>query len=226
MSERKKSLKGSWLWGALLFTVLVLIDMVTKILADAYFDYGDPYFEIIPGYLEWGLTYNRGVAFSMMTDAPTPAKMALVYSTAVLFVVFAIYYLKLDPRRTWVRVALVFIIAGGVGNLIDRVYYKMWIDGNPAELGGVRDMVYLKIWIFSFGTCNFADFFIVGGAIGLMAAILFFDAGAMFPLTAKYKALSKEYAEKDEKRQAEKLAKKQEKALRNMEAKTVEEKEE
>ena len=113
MSERKKSLKGSWLWGALLFTVLVLIDMVTKILADAYFDYGDPYFEIIPGYLEWGLTYNRGVAFSMMTDAPTPAKMALVYSTAVLFVVFAIYYLKLDPRRTWVRVAVTGSLSSG-----------------------------------------------------------------------------------------------------------------
>ncbi|MBE7080349.1 MAG: signal peptidase II [Clostridiales bacterium] len=229
MSERKKSLKGSWLWGALLFAVLVLIDMVTKILADAYFDVGDPYFEIIPGYLEWGLAYNRGVAFSMMKDMTPPAKMALVWSTVVVFVVFTIYYLKIDPRRRWVRVALVLIIAGGVGNLIDRVYYQVWEPysaTDPSTWDGVRDMVRLKIFMFDFGVCNFADFFIVGGAITLMAAILFFDAGAMFPLTKKYKALSKEYEEREEQKQAKKLAKKQERALRNMEAKSIEEKEE
>jgi len=90
----------------------------------------------------------------------------------------------------------------------------------------VRDMVRLKIFMFDFGVCNFADFFIVGGAITLMAAILFFDAGAMFPLTKKYKALSKEYEEREEQKQAKKLAKKQERALRNMEAKSIEEKEE
>ena len=208
MSEQKKSLKGSWLWGALLFVLLLLIDMVTKIVADAYFDLGDPYVKIIPGYLEWGLTYNRGVAFSMLTNATPTVKMALVCSTGLLFVVFAIVYLKMDARRTWVRMALIFIIAGGVGNFIDRVYYKMWIPGNPAELGGVRDMVALKIWIFDFGMCNFADFFIVGGAIALMAGILFFDAEALYPLTKKYKALSKEYAEKAE----QKESKKQEKA--------------
>ena len=122
----------------------------------------------------------------------------------ILFVVFAIYYVKLDPRRTWVRVALIFIIAGGVGNLIDRVYYRVW---DPTSFGGVRDMVRLKIFMFDFGVCNFADFFIVGGAIALMVAMLFFDAGALYPLTEKYKALSKEYEEKEEKKQEEKREK-------------------
>ena len=206
MIEQKKSVKGSWLWGALVFPVLVLIDMVTKILADAYYDYGDPYFKIIPGYLEWGLTYNRGVAFSMMHDAPTPAKIALVWSTAVLFVVFAVYYIKLDPRRTWVRVALIFIIAGGVGNLIDRVYYQMWISGDPAELGGVRDMVYLNV-VMNFGVCNFADFFICIGSAVLVVAMVFFDQDALLPL-GKYKEMAKQAMEKEEQKKIEKQAKK------------------
>ena len=208
MSRVKKE-KGSWLWGALLLVILLLIDMVTKILADAYYDFGDPYFEIIPGYLEWGLAYNRGISFSIGSDAPIPAKIALVASTGVLFVIFAIYFLKLDPRRTWVRVALVFIIAGGVGNLIDRVYYRVWepMTSDPATWDGVRDMVRLKIFMFDFGVCNFADFFIVGGAITLMVAMLFFDAGALCPLTKKYKALSKEYMEAEERKQEEKREK-------------------
>ena len=72
---------------------------------------------------------------------------------------------------------------------------------------GVRDMVRLKIFMFDFGVCNFADFFIVGGAITLMVAMLFFDAGALCPLTKKYKALSKEYMEAEERKQEEKREK-------------------
>lgn len=210
MSEVKKA-KNTWLWGALLFVALLLVDMVTKMLADAYFDPGDPYVQIIPGYLEWGLTYNPGMAFSIGATSPLPAKVALVVCTAILFVAFSVYFVKLDPRRVWVRVALVLIVAGGVGNLVDRVYCLLQphVEGIPSTFIGVRDMVRLKIFMFDFGVCNFADFFIVGGAIVLIAAILFFDAGALYPVTEKYKLLSKEYEEKEEKKQAEKLAKRQ-----------------
>lgn len=224
MSEEKRAIK-SWLWGVLLFVGLIAIDLVTKIVADAYFDPDDPFFEIIPGYLEWGLVYNRGISFSIGSNAPVPAKIALVAATGVLFVVFAVYYFKIDPRRTWVRVALVFIIAGGVGNLIDRVYYQVWepyVPSDPSTWDGVRDMVRLKIFMFDFGVCNFADFFIVGGAITLIVAILFFDAGAIYPLTEKYKALSKEYEEKEEKKQAEKQEKAKAYALQKAAERTQE----
>lgn len=227
MSKVKKE-KYAWLKGALLFVILLLIDMVTKIVADAHYDVGDPYFEIIPGYLEWGLAYNRGISFSIGSDASIPAKIALIAATGVLFVLFAIYYLKIDPRRKWVRVALIFIIAGGVGNLIDRVYYRVWEPfslTDPSTWDGVRDMVRLKIFTFDFGVCNFADFFIVGGAIALIVAILFFDAGAIFPLTKKYKALSKEYEELEEKKQQAKQEKAKAYALKKAEERRQDKKE-
>ena len=213
MEKVKSFLKKSWniwLWGALLFIGLLAVDLVTKIVADALWDPSDPSVKIIPGYLELCLVYNRGISFSIGSDASVGAKIALVVATAVLFVVFGVYFVMMDKRRTWVRVALVFIIAGGVGNLIDRVYYQVWepySELDPSTWDGVRDMVRLKIFMFDFGVCNFADFFIVGGAIALIAAMLFFDAGAMFPLTEKYKALSKEYEEKEEKKQEEKREK-------------------
>ena len=203
------SLKGSSLWGVLLFAILIFIDMLTKIVADAYFDVKDPSIKIIPGYLELCIRYNRGVAFSMANGWPAPAKMALVASTCVLFVVFSLYYFKMDKRRAWVRFALVLIVAGGVGNLIDRVYYQVWEPysvTDPSTWDGVRDMVYLKIWVFDFGVCNFADFFIVGGAIVLMAAMFFFDTSAIFPLTKKYKALAKEAEAEEERKKEEKAA--------------------
>ncbi len=210
--EGRYSLKGSSLWGVLLFGILLLIDMLTKIVADAYFDPSDEPIKLIPGYLELRLSYNRGVAFSMASDWDAPAKIALIAATCVLFIVFAVYYFKMDKRRSWVRVALVFIVAGGIGNLIDRIYYQMW---NPEAAGGVRDMVYLKFYFdfLDFGVCNFADFFIVGGAITLIVAMLFFDTGAIFPLTKKYKALSKEAEEAEERKKAAKIKAAKERAL-------------
>ena len=185
---KKKELFGinSWVWGVVVFVLLIAIDLVTKIVADALWDPSDPSVKIIPGYLELCLVYNRGISFSIGSNAPVPAKIALVAATGVLFVVMGVVYFKMDKRRTWVRFALVFIVAGGVGNLIDRVYYQVWepySSTDPTTWDGVRDMVRLKIFMFDFGVCNFADFFIVGGAIALIVAILFFDAGAIFPLT-------------------------------------------
>jgi lipoprotein signal peptidase len=89
---------------------------------------------------------------------------------------------------------LIFVLAGGVGNLVDRVYYRVW-DKNC--LYGVRDMVDLSR--FGFAVCNFADFFICAGAAILVVAFLFFDKDAVCPV-GKYKKLAKE-AEEQEKEQ-------------------------
>ena len=42
----------------------------------------------------------------------------------------------------------------------------------------------------------------------LALAMLFFDADAVFPMTKKYKALAKEYEEKEERKKAKKAAQK------------------
>jgi lipoprotein signal peptidase len=94
-------------------------------------------------------------------------------------------------------------VAGGVGNLIDRLYYKVW----QADCAyGVRDMVNLSR--FGFAVCNFADFFISIGAVMLVLSFLFFDKDALFPTGKKYKELSKE----SEMEAAEKKNKKTDKA--------------
>ena len=44
---------------------------------------------------------------------------------------------------------------------------------------------------FGFAVCNFADFFISGGAVALVLALVFFDKEALFPI-GKYKTLAEE----------------------------------
>lgn len=191
MAKEKKTnnvAKGGYLWGILLFCVLLLIDLVTKAVADAYFSQpsAPQKIDIIPGWISLCITYNRGISYGMGDNAPLWAKIAVIAGTAVLMLILTIVYFKVDKSRTLIRIAIVCIVAGGVGNLIDRVYYRVW-DVATYPLG-VRDMVDLSR--FGFAVCNFADFFITGGAVALMLSLLFFDKEAVLPV-GKYKEMAK-----------------------------------
>ena len=210
--ENKHSLKGSRLWGVLLFAILVFIDQITKIVADVYFGNvpsAPESIAIIPGVIELTMEYNRGIAFSMFSGAGQAGKIAIVVGTALIMLAVSVVYFKIDKRRTLLRIALVLIVAGGVGNLIDRVYYQVWDPATATGFrDGVRDMVRVDFKIMDFGVCNFADFFISGGAVLFILSLLFFDKDAIFPVGEKYKALAKEAQEAEEKKKAEKEAKK------------------
>ena len=186
-------------WGVLIFFVLLFIDQLTKAVADAYFSAPNApiLIIVIDDWLNLCITYNRGISYGMGKNAPTWAKIAVIIGTAVLMAAFAVYYFKGDKSRKMVRLAAVFVVAGGVGNLIDRVYYEVW---DPNAMYGVRDMVDLSR--FGFAVCNFADFFITGGAVMLILALLFFDKDAIFPV-GKYRELAQAMAEEREAKEQE-----------------------
>ena len=187
--KRERDRLKAWraiLWGVILFILLVLADQLTKVAADVYFGRkGNDPITVIPGWIYLEITYNRGIAYGTLGDAAEWLKIAVVVGTGVLMLLFAIFYVRMDTRRTFLRIAFIFIIAGGIGNLIDRVQYKVW---ESDSLYGVRDMVNLER--FGFAVCNLADFFITGGAVMLVLGLLFFDRDALFPTGKKYKALA------------------------------------
>ncbi len=184
----KGVLKGCSWWGVLFFAILLLIDLATKTLAELYFTQVDAptTIPLIPDWLELCLTYNRGIAYGIGTDSSQALKIGVIAATGVMMLVLTVFYFKLDKRRGPARTALVFIVAGGVGNLIDRVYYRVW-DASTSL--GVRDMVDLSR--FGFAVCNFADFWITIGAVLLVLSLLFFDKDALLPV-GKYRKMAKE----------------------------------
>lgn len=184
----------SVLWGIFWLLVLVIIDQLTKLVADSYLQ--GQRIDVIPGWISLCITYNQGIAYGQLSNVDVWVKILIVAATGVLMLVFTIIYLRLDVRRSLLRAALVMVIAGGIGNLIDRVYFQVW---DPNALYGVRDMVDLSR--FGFAVCNFADFFICIGAALLVLSILFFDTDALFP-TGKYKVLAEEYELADQEEQS------------------------
>ena len=200
------SLKGSCLWGILLFSFLIVIDLLTKAAAEVYFTNGGKEIDIIPNLIWIDFTYNSGISYGLGANASPAVKIGVIAATAAIMLILTVMYFAADKRRSLLRVALVLIVAGGVGNLIDRLYFRVW---EADTLLGVRDMVNLSK--IGFGVCNFADFFITFGAVLLVLAFLFFDRDAIKPV-GKYQLLAKEAEDLAEEKRARKKALKAEKA--------------
>ena len=104
------------------------------------------------------LTYveNRGVAFGMFQGM----QWIFIAVTVIMLFLIIFYMFKKRPQGKLVYIASALIIGGGIGNLIDRIYYGFVID-------------YLSFSFFP-PVCNFADYCITIGVFLLAAYLLFF----------------------------------------------------
>ncbi|MFL0694114.1 MAG: signal peptidase II [Agrobacterium tumefaciens] len=134
----------------LTFIVIVLIlDQAIKYAVEVYL----PMHELIPVMPFWALyrTHNLGVAFSMLShlDAWFIIGLRLVIVAFVLWL-----WRKTGPEQHFAHLGFAMIIAGALGNIIDRFTYGYVVD---------YILFYTQTW--SFAVFNLADSFITIGAI-------------------------------------------------------------
>ena len=122
----------NWLWTSGLVAVL---DQITKTIADSRLDLRVP-FEVIPG-LNMTLCYNKGAAFSILSNAGGWQRWFLIAVSLIISIVLVFWLRNVDKNRKFLASGLALILGGAVGNLIDRslfgyvidfidVYYKYW----------------------------------------------------------------------------------------------------
>lgn len=172
------------------FAVLLTIDLVLKHCEEKYFWE----FTVIPNFIavQHGV-HNTGAAFSFLSDTEW-GRIFFIVLTFIMLVVMTCVFLFLPERFKGLKISLVMIASGALGNLVDRLAF-----------GYVRDFVYLNI----FGTmacCNFADFWIVLGVILAVVDMLFLNEWAMFPLTKTAKQAAKAREQKEDEENEEKTA--------------------
>ena len=144
---------AAWLWLSLL---LIVADQATKWLAVANLEYLTPV-PVIDGFWNWTLVHNYGAAFSFLSDAGGWQKWFFAGLAAVVSVVMALW-LRLTPRADWRNaLPLALVIAGAVGNLIDRLRF-----------GYVVDFVDWYVGKHHWPAFNVADSAIVVGAVLLV----------------------------------------------------------
>lgn len=174
---------------ALIALVLLFVDLVIKGWAEAINIFQADYFL---GFIRWNFEENPGMAFGMLANNRT-GMIVVTALTVVMIIGLAVLFFTAFKKNKAAQVGLAIIEAGAIGNLIDRLI-----------LGYVRDMV--DVSPIGFGVCNFADFYITGGAVFLIFVILFIGKDAVLPLKKKWRELAK--AEAEEKEKAKAVAKK------------------
>ena len=132
----------------------VVFDQWTKVLAVEKLA-GIATYPLIENIFHFTYVENRGAAFGMLADHRW---VFMIFSTAAILAMLGWLFWE-KPKSWWIRVSAAFIIAGGIGNMIDRV-----------RLGYVVDFIdcrFIDFYVF-----NVADSFVcVGCAMFLLAAI-------------------------------------------------------
>ncbi len=140
-----------------IFAVLmVALDQVCKNWAEEVLTKGE--IPLIQNVLYLRYTENTGVAFSMFSDN----RWVLVGITTVMIVAVLAFFLSGKVTDKLELFSLSLILAGGVGNLIDRI-----------SLGYVID--FIDVRLIHFAIFNVADMCITVGAILLCLAVLIED---------------------------------------------------
>jgi signal peptidase II len=140
LSRREKLL----LLGLIIF--LVLLDQLVKlaISGNLMLNYG--YIEILP-ILELRYIINSGVSFSFLSglDYRLIAFISFFACTLALYLIADFY----KSKSLELIIAVSLLLAGSIGNLIDRLVYK-----------GVIDYIHVYYQSYSFPIFNLADCFI------------------------------------------------------------------
>jgi len=142
----------------LTFIIAVLIiagDQLLKFLVVNTLKTGDPV-TVLGGLVKFLYCENKGMAFGMLQNQ----RWIFIVFTLIVLVAVVAYMFKAKPKSKFLLVTLGFILGGGIGNLIDRIF-----------LGYVVD--YIQLSFFS-PICNFADYCITAGTVMLVIYILFF----------------------------------------------------
>ena len=107
----------------ILAAIIVAVDQFTKFLTVQNIDLYETV-EVIPNVLSWMYIRNTGAAWSILEG-----QMWFFYLITIIVVGAVIYYLqKFGKNSRLFSIALALILAGSIGNFIDRIRLEYVID--------------------------------------------------------------------------------------------------
>ena len=133
----------------LFITLIIILDQVSKFLVKLKLKPIDN-FDFINGYFSFTYVENRGAAFGIFHNK----KILLIGITSLVIILMAFYLYRTKNINKWVKISFILIIAGAIGNLIDR-----------ASMGYVVDFIHFYVKSHDFPVFNFADMSVVFGTI-------------------------------------------------------------
>jgi signal peptidase II len=114
---------------------------------------------VLNEYLSFVMVWNQGISFGMLNHGTELARWGLTAMAVIISGV--LFHLARRSEKTWERVAYAMVIAGALGNALDRVRF-----------GAVVDFIYAHVGDLGWPAFNVADSAICIG-VGLLLFLQF-----------------------------------------------------
>lgn len=149
MHENKNAIKY-----LLLSLLLILVDQGTKMLVHFKMEPGFPgQIVLIADWLKLHYVLNPGMAFGMQLGHEYGKLFLTLFRLAAMFVIgWYLVHLAIKNASKTLLLALSLILAGAVGNVIDSIFYGVWLGNAPVGSptpwfhGQVIDMIFVDFW--------------------------------------------------------------------------------
>lgn len=135
---------------AVMIILIVAFDQITKYLVSSYLK-GGKIINFIPRVVQFRYAENTGMAFSMFSGA----RWIFVALTVIVCVGVMWYMFRDKCPSLWMYWSLGVVVAGGLGNLIDRVRFGYVVD-------------FIEPTFMEFAVFNIADSAVTLGAVSLV----------------------------------------------------------
>ncbi len=142
----------------LLIGLYLAVDLLTKEFVYMPIAAGADDLIVWDGELRVTAVENKGASFGLFSDSFV-ALTVVSFITVTVLLLILIFSVKI--RNGWLRAALILMIAGGLGNLVDRFMF-----------GYVRDWIYFEL--IDFAVFNLADSGLTVGCVLLLVFVVFF----------------------------------------------------
>lgn len=127
-------------WWIIIALIILLIDQITKVFVIKYFYNSSKI--LVPNVLNLTYVENTGAAFGIGSNSTI---MFVIVNIIIIGLITYFIYAKKEDISNSMLFSLHLVLAGGIGNLIDRIFRGFvvdYIDINP---------------LFKFPVFNFAD---------------------------------------------------------------------
>lgn len=170
----------------LLISALVALDQVTKVLVKTSMMLGESH-PLIGSIVNLTFVENPGMAFGISWG---DGKLILTLLTIVIAGVLVWYLRQLRTAHWAPRLAVTLILAGALGNLIDRLLYGVIFGDGPLFYGKVVDFIQVDIpditWLGELHT-HFPVFNVADSCVTI-GVILLLVTGSRLPSTTDERA--------------------------------------
>ena len=134
--------------------LLVVVDQISKKLVLDYLKDADPV-TVIDGVIQFRYVENTGAAFGILSNNT----WALSVFTGIIIIAGFVYLFFGKIKNKFEYSAIILMLAGGLGNLIDRVFRHYVVD-------------FIEYTFMDYAVFNFADICVTVGAVLIIIAVI------------------------------------------------------